>query len=109
MPRNSALNLVTATEGGRLIVAATGSLDIATVDQLEGAVGEQLADGHAVVVDLSGLSVCDSTGLGAMVRLYRRARSAGQPFVLRNPRQHVAEVLAMTGIDKIIPIEPMTR
>jgi len=88
------------------VIAASGVLDIATVDRLEKSVGEVLSAGRGVVIDLAGVTLCDSTGLGVLVHLHRRARMAGVGFALRAPRRHVADVLAMTGIDKIITIEP---
>jgi anti-sigma B factor antagonist len=104
MTRSSAFRLATAREGATTVVAAVGTLDIATVGQLESVVTEALAQDSPVVLDLSEVSMCDSTGLGAMVRLFRQAQAVGQPFTLRNPRRHVADVLAMTGINKVVPV-----
>lgn len=87
------------------VVAASGSLDIATAQEFESAVQQALADGSDVVVDLSGVVLCDSTGLGSMVRLHRRAQAAGVSLSLHHPQRAVADVLAMTGIDKVIPTE----
>jgi|SRR5215831_8686494 len=94
---------VTASETAAVVPVA-GNLDIATVPGLEDTVAEALATASGVVLDLSAVDLCDSTGLGALVRLHRRARAGGKTFVLRDPRHQVAEVLAMTGINKVIPV-----
>jgi anti-sigma B factor antagonist len=86
------------------VVPVAGNLDIATVPALETTVAEALATASGVVLDLSGVDLCDSTGLGALVRIYRRARAGGKTFALRDPRHQIAEVLAMTGINKVIPV-----
>jgi anti-sigma B factor antagonist len=103
--RKSSLTIEATRSGSTTVVAASGSLDIATAEEFETAVREALADGTHVVVDLSDLSLCDSTGLGAMVRLHRRAVAADASLTLRRPQRSVAEMLAMTGIDKVIPTE----
>jgi anti-sigma B factor antagonist len=96
---------ISATETDQdTVMTVAGALDIATVDQLEAAAMEALERGHSVVLDVSGLTLCDSTGLGALVRIYRRAQAMGLTFGLHDPRQHVADLLAMTGINKVIPV-----
>ena len=86
------------------MVAAEGSLDLATVKELEAVLYPLLTTRASVVLDLSGVTICDSTGLGALVRLQRHARGVDAEFAVRRPRPHVADVLAMTGISKIIPV-----
>ena len=103
--RKSSLTIAATRTGSTTVVAAGGRLDIATAEDFETAVRTALADGTDVIVDLSDLDLCDSTGLGAMVRLHRRARAADASLTLRRPQRAVAEVLAMTGIDKVIPTE----
>jgi anti-sigma B factor antagonist len=101
--RRSSLKLTTAL-GSPIVVTVEGSLDLATVNQLEEVVTAVLTPGASVVLDLSGLAMCDSTGLGALVRLRRHASAVDGQFALRRPRPHVAGVLAMTGINKVIPV-----
>jgi anti-sigma B factor antagonist len=103
--RRSSLELTRHDRDGATVLALTGILDLATSAEVEQAVGEALDEGQGVALDLSELSMCDSTGLGALVRLYRQAEAAGLAFRLCDPRPHVADLLAMTGIDKVIPVD----
>jgi anti-sigma B factor antagonist len=107
--RKSALAVDTTAVGGAgeartTVVSAAGTLDIATADAFERAVMAALEQGGPVVIDVSRLTLCDSTGLGAIVRLHRRAQTMKRGFALRDPRPHIADLLAMTGIDKVIPV-----
>ena len=102
--RRSLLDVSIATSGPPVIVRAAGILDITTVDELTEHVRPHLDAALEVIVDLSGVTLCDSTGLGALVRLERHARTTGANFALRSVRPHVAEVFAMTGIDRVIRI-----
>src|SRR5256885_1427216 len=53
-----------ADEAGRLLFRLAGSLDLSTVDQLRAATGPACGSGSEVVLDLSGVTLCDSTGVG---------------------------------------------
>ena len=60
---------------GYQIVSVTGELDIATAEQAYSYISEVI-DGRPapVTVDLSGLTFCDASGLGALARIARHAR-----------------------------------
>jgi anti-anti-sigma factor len=100
------LTLDVDVSGNRYVVAVAGVLDLATSDILEARVLTQLRPEACVIIDLSGVRLCDSTGLGVLVRLYRRAVAAGAGLALRGARRQVADVLAMTGIGTIVPVLP---
>jgi len=103
--KKSVLDIALETTGATTVLSAAGSLDIASVPRLGEAGRKAIAlGGGEVVIDVSGLVMCDSTGLGMLVRLHREARGAGQVLSIRNPRRHVADLLAMTGINKVIPV-----
>ena len=90
--------------GGQTTVHLTGVLDMSTVGLLRETIEPLLRDGADVVVDLSEVTFCDSTGLGAIVTLHRRAGMDEATFALRSPRQRVAAVLKMTGVDQVVPV-----
>jgi len=96
------------TPDGR-VLATSGSLDIATVAKFEEAADALIAAGDSVIADLSDLLVCDSTGLGCLVRVHRRAAAAGTKLAVRSPRPHIADLLAMSGISKVIEVLPSPR
>src|SRR4051794_41098614 len=102
--RRSLLELDTTVDDAEIIVRAVGVLDISTVDALVELIRAQLADGRPVLVDVSGVSMCDSTGLGGIVALERDARARKATFGVRNPGRHVSRMLAMTGIDRVVRI-----
>ncbi|GIH17311.1 STAS domain-containing protein [Rugosimonospora africana] len=82
----------------------TGYLDLSTVDLLKTTVGPACGENPEVVLDLSGLTFCDSTGVGALVWLYRRATAGEGRLIAYAPRKTVREVLRISGVDRIIPV-----
>jgi anti-sigma B factor antagonist len=89
---------------GMTVLSVTGTLDATTAEEFAKKVRSHLRSGASVQVDVSGVTLCTSTGLGAVVRLERRARAIDCSFAIVNPRPHVAGVLAMTGIDQVVPV-----
>jgi anti-sigma B factor antagonist len=106
MEANKDLAVSASGSGARLVVTAVGILDVSTVDRLEAAVNDELRPGVTVLLDLADLTTCDSTGLGALVRLHRRAERLGGKVALRSPRPHIADLLAMSGISKVLEVLP---
>jgi anti-anti-sigma factor len=58
-----------------------------------------------LVLDLSELTFCDASGIGAIVQLAHAAAARGYRTVLRNPQQNVRTVLAITHVDTWLDIE----
>ena len=88
------------------VVLVKGELDIRTRNRLEEALGELADRGDRLVLDLSQLTFCDSTGLAGLVRLHKRAAAAGGSVVLRSPVPRVRHLLTLTGLIRLFPIEP---
>jgi anti-sigma B factor antagonist len=95
---------VSQTSSGAAVFAVAGELDLATIGLLKDAVGVRLQPESAVVLDLSGLQFCDSTGLGAFVGLHRQATAVGARFGLASPSKRIAELFSLSGIDQVVPV-----
>ncbi len=57
---------------------------------------------QSVRLDLSRVERIDAAGLAALVSLYCDARKAGHEFAVINPSRHVARVLAIVGLDRVL-------
>ena len=67
-------------------------------------VRQLLAGDPALVLDLTGLEFLDSTGLGVIVGLLKRARTLGSELHLVIARERVRAPFRVTGIDTLLPI-----
>ena len=63
------------------------------------------ADGIRCVLVMEGLKSLDFHGLEILILLSDMAQSRGVTLTIRRPRGQVKDMLDLTGIDKIIPIE----
>ena len=89
---------VSITENGR--IAVTGALDLACAGQLYSTVERLRAEAdRPVVIDLSGVTFCDSTGLSSLIWAHH------QNAVLANPSRRLDRLLAITGLDEHLPMQ----
>jgi anti-sigma B factor antagonist len=82
-----------------------GEMDLAAADELAAAVDRALGSGESpLIVDLSGVSFIDSTGLGALVRFQNAATAADRELVLQAPSERVLRILELTGLTSTFTI-----
>jgi anti-sigma B factor antagonist len=99
------LDVSTREEGGRVIVAAIGEVDVFTAPALDAELSRLTADGrHAIVVDLSRVDFLDSTGLSVLVKTLKRVREADGSLDVVVTADRVAKVFRLTGLDALIPL-----
>ncbi|MFY9853814.1 MAG: STAS domain-containing protein [Terracidiphilus sp.] len=55
-----------------------------------------------VTLDLRPVERIDAAGIAALISLYSTASQAGHSFKVANPSPHVAEILALVGLDRIL-------
>jgi len=57
---------------------------------------------QSLTLDLHSVERIDAAGIAALILLYRSASEAGHCFSVSNPSPHVAEILAIVGLDRIL-------
>ena len=98
-------------EDGSQVISVTGEMDIATADQAYAYITDVIDCWPAPVrVDLAGLTFCDASGLGALARVARYARQAGQQLTLISARPSLVKIMRITGLDRAFPeLRPSVR
>jgi len=61
---------------------------------------------EVMIVDMSKTTFCDSSGVGALVRAFRRATSSRTKMRLVVTGPAVQRVLTLTGVDRLIECYP---
>ena len=104
---SSPLSISVADDGdGVRVVALTGELDFLSASDL----GARLSDlrgqtGNAVVIDVSGLTFIDSTGLNVLVAGVQ-AIQATSSVVVAGASKHVSRVFEIVRLDETVRVEP---
>ena len=87
-------------------LALIGKMDILGVGEVENKfIGYTAARKKSAVVDLSGVTFIGSMGLRIFLSAAKALQLEKKKLILLNPRPLVADVLELSGIGDIIPIE----
>ncbi len=87
-----------------LLVTVAGELDLETAPRLRVLVDGEFTSSGAenLLLDLSGVSFLDSSGLGAILGRYRAVQAAGGKMGIAGAQTAVKRVLRLSGIAQII-------
>jgi anti-anti-sigma factor len=93
----------TNIDGGTVTLNITGELDAVSVPDLRPVLDDLISKGHKkIVVDLKGLRLIDSSGVGAIVYLFRRVRGLGGTVVVRGASDQPLAILRLLKLDQIL-------
>ena len=99
--------IATSSNRDPSVLHLAGELDLATVAQLHDAIDRLVEAGqHRLLLDLSALSFCDSTGLAGFIRGNNLCTDSGGWLRVTGGTGGVARVLAATGLDDVLAGDP---
>ncbi|MFJ8697008.1 STAS domain-containing protein [Streptomyces roseolilacinus] len=94
-------------EAGPVVLEVVGELDHHTAPQLTRALESvPLASGVPLVIDLSGVVYCDSTGITVLVTAYHRTEAAGCSLGLAGLSHDLTRVFQTVGLDQVFTFHP---
>ncbi len=89
------------------VVSLPAEIDITNADQVREDLLSVLNQGAVLLIaDLSKTTFCDSAGVSALARSFRRAKASQSEMRLVVSTLAVQRVLALTGIDRLLDIYP---
>ncbi|WP_254878567.1 STAS domain-containing protein [Streptomyces sp. NA04227] len=107
------LKVTEGRQGGWVVLHVSGEMDLVTSPVLRQGVHEAVAEGRrSIVVDLSDVMFCDSSGVGVLIATRRLIRSCrGRLRVILPARgavdgSHVNRVLAALGVRRLFDVYP---
>ena len=96
-----------STEAAPVIIAPEGEIDLhasqVVKDQLEPVLTEKRP---VVIVDLSGVSYVDSSGLAVFIEAMQRVQAYGGSFALCGLRTNIAQIFSIARLDQVFRIFP---
>lgn len=101
------LSLAVASAGARTVLRVAGEVDVSSAPQLQDKLSD-LVDvaGAALIVDLSGVTFIDSTGLGVLVGARNRAAELDGSISLVVASDRVLKLFRITGLDGVFDVHP---
>jgi anti-anti-sigma factor len=104
LPGLGKLTISSDRDGDKHTIRPLGELDLATADELQHELERaEASNAQSIVLDLSGLTFMDSTGVQLLLRAHARSRAdANRLMLLRGPAA-VQRVLELTGVAALLP------
>ncbi|MEW1914351.1 STAS domain-containing protein [Kitasatospora sp. NPDC085895] len=101
------LNLTLRDASTGPVLHVTGDLDYEQAPALRRHVEQLvLSPAQRLVIDLSGLEFCDSSGITALLAARRHAQTAGADLALAAVPANTLRILAVVGLDRVFTILP---
>lgn len=101
------LTFTKEVRGNVLVLSLKGNLDAITVPELKPEIDNIVSERKtAVVVDLSGLNLIDSSGVGAIVSLFKRVRALSGDVKVAGVTAQPKEIFRLLRLDRAFDIHP---
>lgn len=99
------LSLRVDSDSGIAVVEVIGNVVEGNAPQLRSLLLDVLADSvDHVVVDLTGVTLLDSTGLGVLVAGWKRSRAVGGELALIVTSSRILQLLRVTRLDQVFTV-----
>ena len=100
------MTYATSLENDALVLYVRGELDAVTVEQIRDSLDRVATARHrSVIIDLSGLRVIDSSGVGSIVSLYKRVRAYGGQAAVRGAKDQPLAIFKLLKLDRVLAPE----
>ena len=103
------MKLAKRYENGRLTLGLIGELDHHSAGHAMDSIVREMEEAlpRETILDLSGLTFMDSSGIALILKAYKITRAQGGTLALANPTRQVQRVMETSGIQRIVPtLEP---
>lgn len=90
---------------GETVLTISGSLDINSASQLVPTVDEIVASRPTkVTVELGGLDLIDSSGVAALIKLYKGVRNTGGDVLIAHMRDQPLAIFKLLRMDRVFKL-----
>lgn len=95
------------THGPLTVAAVSGDIDFHTAPRLRTGGLELIEQGHhQLILDLAGVTFCDSAGLSALIGIWHAAQGAEGSLALAAVPDRLMHILTLTGLHTVLPVHP---
>jgi anti-sigma B factor antagonist len=89
------------------ILFLAGEIDASVRDELLAQVIDLIDRGRTpLLIDMTSVNFCDSTGLTVAITAWRRAAASGRRLAFCGLNERVGDVFRITGVDRFVALYP---
>lgn len=100
------MKFTTQKDKGATIVSLSGDIDLECSGEVRGLLIDAVNKGPTVIVELSGVTLIDSSGIASLVEAYQTARRLKRKFALVAINEPMMRVLKLARLDTVFPSFP---
>ncbi|MFE6961555.1 STAS domain-containing protein [Streptomyces sp. NPDC057696] len=106
----SQLRIRTRTTPSGPVIELAGELDPDSAPEIRDLLSDlPIRYGQQLVVDLGGLTLCDSSGITVLIAARNIALAAHSTIVLAAVPDLVSRILSIVGLDQVFPTRPTAQ
>jgi anti-anti-sigma factor len=99
-----ALKISSERDSDVYAISVSGELDLATAGSLQRELERvEASDARSIILDLSGLTFMDSTGVRLLLNAHARSRADADRLTMPRGSPAVQRVLQLTGVIDLLP------
>ncbi|MDQ0582720.1 STAS domain-containing protein [Streptomyces rishiriensis] len=103
----SPLKITTRDTATGPVLSVLGDLDYTHAGRLRDLLTTlSLQPGQLLVLDLTGMDFCDSSGITALIAAHHQANAAHADIALAGVPANTLRILRIVGLDQIFPLHP---
>lgn len=96
---------IRSDDGDTTTIQISGKLDVLTAPEMQPIIDELVAEQRPrVIVDLSGVDLIDSSGVAAIVALYKRVQQEGGEVKVVGVRDQPLAIFKLLRMDKVFKL-----
>jgi anti-sigma B factor antagonist len=92
---------IVTQDGEFMVVALKGEIDLEFSSKMRKVLLDSISKCRGIAVDLSGVSMIDSSGVASLLEAFQVARKRGKKLILAAPQDPVMRVLKLARLDTV--------
>lgn len=94
------------SENGKAVAVLTGDIDHHSARKLRSELDNfvMTMQPDILIIDLTGISFMDSSGIGLIIGRYKLLKELGGKLEVKSPQPYIRRVLRLSGIERIVKI-----
>lgn len=100
------MDTLISTKNGVSIATIKGDLDHHTAKFIRGEIDREITSArpHRLIIDFSGVTFMDSSGIGLIMGRYKLMQDYDGEVIIASPPNYIRKVLKLAGVDKLARI-----
>lgn len=100
------MNITYTTTENELTIKLSGEVDHHSAKSIREKIDKEIMaqSPKKLIMDMSSISFCDSSGLGLIMGRYKLMNENGGELLINKPTESVEKIMRLSGLDRLVKI-----